>query len=59
MITWTKTLNKGKQKWEKACVENGLQLGKFQTPTKTRFTSKVIMFGKTLKFKNAILLCYG
>jgi hypothetical protein len=26
---------------------------------KIRFASKVIMFGKTLEFKQAILLCYG
>ncbi len=51
MFTWTKSLGKGRQKWEKACVENGLWLHKLQTPKKMRFARKLIMFDETLQFK--------
>jgi hypothetical protein len=30
-----------------------------KTPMKTKFLNNVIMFEETLKFKQAILLCYG
>ncbi len=56
---WTKKLGKGRQEWEKACVERGLWIWKLKTPMKTRFASKVSMFGKILEFKKAIILCYG
>lgn len=46
---WMKISRKGGHECEKACIE---------TPIKTRFTSKTIMFKKTLEFKQAILLCY-
>jgi hypothetical protein len=32
---------------------------KAKTPIKTRFVNKIIMFEKTLEFKQVILLCYG
>lgn len=32
---------------------------KLKALVKTRFANKVIMFKKTLKFKQIILLCYG
>jgi len=48
----------GRQEWEKACIECGLLLQKLKTPIKTRFASKVIMFEKTLEFKQAIITCY-
>jgi hypothetical protein len=31
---------------------------KLKTPIKTKFASKVIMFEKTLEFKQAIITCY-
>jgi hypothetical protein len=59
MLTWTKKLGKGRQKWEKACVESGLWPRKLQTPMKMRFANKVIMFEEALEFKKTIILCYG
>jgi hypothetical protein len=56
MLTWTKNSSKGRQEWEKACVESGLWPHQLQTPMKTRFASKVIMFEKTLKFKHNFVL---
>jgi hypothetical protein len=53
-----KQSNKGRQKWEKACIECGLLPQKLKTPIKTRFASKVIMFEKTLEFKQTIITCY-
>ncbi len=40
-------------------MDSGLQPRKLKTLVKTRFTSNVIMFGKTLEFKATNLLCYG
>lgn len=51
-ITWTKKYEKGKQEWEKPCIE-------LKTLIKTKFISKVIIFEKTLEFKHAIITCYG
>jgi hypothetical protein len=48
-ITWTKKSSKGRQEWEKACIECGLLPQKCKTPIKTRFASKVIMFEETLE----------
>ncbi len=56
-ITWTKKLKKRRPKWEKACVERELRPRKLNTPMKTKFVSKVIMFEKCLEFKEAIILC--
>jgi hypothetical protein len=53
-ITWTK---KGKQEWEKACIEIGKPHWKLNFFVKTKFSNKVIMFEKMLEFKQAILLC--
>ncbi len=36
-IIWTKKSNKGKQSWEKACIEFGLKPMILNTPTKTRY----------------------
>ncbi len=58
-ITWTKKSKKGRQEWERECVERGLQPQKLKTLVKTRFASKAIMFKEVLEFKGAILLCYG
>jgi hypothetical protein len=55
IITRTKKSRKGRQKWEKACIESW----KWHQKLKTMFASKVIMFEKTLEFKQTILLCYG
>jgi len=53
-----KKYGKGKQEWEKACIECGLSPQKLKTPIKTRFASKVIVFEETLEFKQAIITCY-
>jgi hypothetical protein len=58
-ITWTKESRKGKWEWEKSCVERGLQSWKLKTLLKTKFANKVIIFEKTLEFKETIILCYG
>ncbi len=42
----------------KAYVENEKQHWKLQTPIKTRFVSKIIMFEETLEFHQVTLLCY-
>ncbi len=39
--------------------ERGNQHRKLETPIKTRFVNKVIMFDETMEFKQVILLCYG
>jgi len=59
IITWTKKFGKGRQKWEKAYVENESLLQKFKTLNKTRFSCKIIMFEKNLEFKKTIFLYYG
>jgi len=59
IISRIKKSGKGKQKWEKACIESGMWHQKLKTPVKTKFASKVIMLEETLEFKQAILLCYG
>ncbi len=56
-ITWTKKYEKGKQEWEKTCIEVGCI--ELKTFIKTKFVSKVITFEKTLEFKHAIVTCYG
>ncbi len=55
----TKKSGKGRQEWEKACIECGMPPRKLKTVIKTKFASKVIMFEKTLKFKRTIITCYG
>ncbi len=53
--------NQGKDAW----IGKGLHwewdatLKAKNKPMKNKFTSKVIMFEKTLEIKQAILLCYG
>jgi hypothetical protein len=59
VIIWTKKLGKGRQKWEKDCIESGMRHWKLRSLVKTKFASKVIMFEKTLEFKQDMLLCYG
>ncbi len=58
-ITWTKKSNKGWSEWKRACLDVGLRHPKLKTPVKTRFASKVILFQKTLEYRDAINLCYG
>ncbi len=57
-ITWTKKFGEGKQEWKKACIKCGLPFQKFKTLIKTKFASKVIMFDKTLEFKQIIITYY-
>jgi hypothetical protein len=60
MITlWIKKSEKGRQEWEKACIQCGMPPRKLKTVIKTKFASKVIMFEKTLEFKKTIITCYG
>jgi len=58
-ITWTKKFSRSRQEWKKACIECGLSLQKIKTLIKTRFASNIIMFEKTLEFKQVIITCYG
>jgi hypothetical protein len=55
----------GQKNWEregrnrkKHVLKGGYNLGNLKTLMKTIFTNKVIMVEKTLKFKEAIILCY-
>jgi hypothetical protein len=60
MITlWIKKSKKGRQEWEKACIQCGMPPRKLKTIIKTKFASKVIMFEETLEFKQTIITCYG
>ena len=43
-ITWTKKSGKGRQEWEKACIDVGLPTRKLKTPVKIGFASKVVLF---------------
>jgi len=46
--------------WMPECCDNpSVPLRKLKIWIKTRFTFKVILFQKTLKFKHTIALCYG
>jgi hypothetical protein len=58
-ITWIKKSDKGWSEWQRACLDAGLSHQELKTPMKIRFTSKVILFQKTLKYQDAINLCYG
>jgi hypothetical protein len=59
IITWIKKFDKNRQEWGKACIECGLSPRKIKILIKTRFASKIIMFEKTMEFKQAIITCYG
>jgi hypothetical protein len=55
----------GQKTWEregrnrkKHVLKGGYSLGDLKTLMKTIFANKVIMVEKTLKFKEAIILCY-
>jgi hypothetical protein len=41
---WTKNFKKGRLKWEKTYVKNGLPPWKLKTLVKRRFANKFIMF---------------
>jgi hypothetical protein len=43
-ITLIKKFDKGKQEWDKACVEVGLSTPKLKTIVKTQFARKVVFF---------------
>jgi hypothetical protein len=43
IITWTKKSQKGRQKWEKPCVEKKAVVSKLKTLVKIRFVNEVIM----------------
>ena len=51
-ITWTKKLGKGRQEWDKACIDVRLP------PMKTRFASKVVLCQETQEYADAISICY-
>ena len=57
-IIWTKNSGKGRQEWEKACIEAGLPSRSLKTPVKTPFASKVTPFQETLDYASAINICY-
>jgi hypothetical protein len=56
---WTKISSKRKHEWKKAHIESAMWHWGLKTLVKTKFSNKVIMFEKTLKFKQIIQLCYG
>jgi len=58
IITQIKTSRKEKIERQKACHEIGMQQKKLNTLAKICFTSKVILFQETLKYVNAINICY-
>ena len=57
-ITWTKKSGKGRQEWDRACIDAGLPTRKLKTPVKTRFASKVVLFQETQEYADAISICY-
>jgi hypothetical protein len=57
-ITWTKKSGKGRQEWDKACIDAGLPSRKLKTHVKTRFASKVVLFQETQEYADAINICY-
>lgn len=57
--TWIKKFENGRQEWEKAYIERGMQPQKINTFVKIIFSSKIIMFEETLEFKQSIIICYG
>jgi hypothetical protein len=59
IIMWIKNFGKGRSEWKRACVDASLHHRKLKTPMKTKFTNKIILFQKTLEYKDAINLCYG
>ncbi len=59
IITWTKKSGKGKQKWLRLIEIPSVTLQNKKALVKTQFNSKVILFKETLKFKDAINLCYS
>jgi hypothetical protein len=58
-ITWTKKFRKRRQKWKVSCVIIVLLTWMFKTPTKMHFTSRIILFKKTLEYQNPISICHG
>jgi hypothetical protein len=58
-ISWPKKSGKGRQEWESDYFASGMWHRKLKTHVKTIFTCKVIIFEKTIDFKNAIIFCYG
>ncbi len=58
-ISWIKKSNKGQSEWKRACLDVGFCYQKLKTSIKTKLANKVILFQKTLEYKDAINLCYG
>jgi hypothetical protein len=48
-IIWTKKYGKGKQEWDKSCIEVGQPARKLKMLAKICFTSKVVLFKKRSK----------
>jgi hypothetical protein len=57
-ITWTKKLGKGRDEWEKTCIDVGLPTRMLKMPVKTRFAFKVVLFQETQEYADAINICY-
>jgi hypothetical protein len=49
-----KKFDKGKQEWDRACVEVGLSTQRLKTLVKTQFARKVVFFKETFKYANNI-----
>jgi hypothetical protein len=56
---WIKKFGKGQSEWKRTCFDACLHHWKLKTLVKTKFANKVILFQETLKYKDAIDLCYG
>jgi hypothetical protein len=57
-IIWTKKFGKGREEWDKACIEVGLLARKLKTLMKIRFTSKVVLFQKMLEIIDIVNIYY-
>jgi hypothetical protein len=54
-----KNIGKGKKRVSILNLKVGCGIKNKKTHVKTKFNNKVIMFEKTLEFKNGIIICYG
>jgi hypothetical protein len=58
-ITWTKQPRKGKAKWKGSCIIARLLAKMLKALVKIQSATCVILFRETLKYQNAISICYG
>jgi hypothetical protein len=56
---WTKKFDEGQSEWKRACLDASIYHKKLKTLMKNKFANKVILFQKTLEYRDAINMCYG